>query len=68
MLLDGDVESCIAGKVKLIDLFSVKDIEEPYSLKFEELEGIHSPVSVLLYHTCRAISEKILEAKVSPRN
>ena len=47
-----------------MSLIPVKDVVEPYSLKSEELDGIHSPVSVLLYHACRAISEKIQEAKV----
>ena len=43
---------------------SVKDVVEHYNLASEELEGIHSPVSVLLYHVCKAISEKTQETKV----
>ena len=48
----------------LISFLSVKDVVEHYNLASEELEGIHSPVSVLLYHVCKAISEKTQETKV----
>ena len=47
-----------------MNLVSVKDVVEHYNLASEELEGIHSPVSVLLYHVCKAISEKMHETKV----